>query len=474
MLAALAMVAAFVTFRSVPASALGPGDLTLVSQTPVTARSIDLTFTTPALKAQTKARVVLPAGYDPSSSVRYPMIMMLHGGAGQYTDWATGGEIERLTEGLPVIVLLPDGLKSAWYTDWYNNGLGGPPALETYHIDQLLPWVDAHFPTRGDRSGRAIAGLSSGGFGAMSYATRHPDLFAAAAGFSGALDTNTPYGLSPAVIDGLSAQDGGVPGSLFGQHATEEVRWRGHNPWDLAPNLDGMDVTVRTGDGTEQGVPVDALEVACHDQSVSFHNRMVALGLPHVWEDYGPGRHSYDFWKADLVKTLPTFMAVFDEHRADPAAVSYRGIEPQYDRWGWSVSIDRPALEFSSLDDASADGFSLSGSGTGTVTTPARYVAGAPYQLTLSGASGDVTQTVTADDDGRLTITVPLGTGNLAQQQFTPTGESPLTTLRTTTVSIAAAGTDPVVPEAPTPVILVLGLALVLTVAVSRKRRSAA
>ena len=62
-----------------------------------------------------------------------------------------------------------------------------------------------------------------GGFGAMSYAARHPDLFGAAASFSGAVDTNNPLDI---------AITGDEP---FGPRATQEIRWRGHNPTDLAP-----------------------------------------------------------------------------------------------------------------------------------------------------------------------------------------------------------------------------------------------
>jgi S-formylglutathione hydrolase FrmB len=52
---------------------------------------------------------------------------------------------------------------------------------------ELVPWIDATYRTIAARRGRAIAGVSMGGYGALSYAARHPDTFAAAASFSGAL-----------------------------------------------------------------------------------------------------------------------------------------------------------------------------------------------------------------------------------------------------------------------------------------------
>src|SRR4051812_44005580 len=424
----------------------GPEDLTLVSRADVgDGRSVDLTFTTPALSAPTKVRVVLPVGYDPGAPSRYPMLFLLHGGAGQYTDWYGAGRIADLTRELRVITVLPDGGKSAWFTDWYNNGVRGTPMWETYHVGQLISWIDQHFNTVGTRAGRAIAGLSSGGFGALHYASRHPDMFVAAAGFSAAVDTNTPPVVAGKVIDGLAAQDGGGPGSLFGLRETEEVRWRGHNPWDLASNLRDMSLTVRTGNGMAGGQfggggPSDPvgmfLETSCHDMSVSFHERLDALGISHVWEDYGPGTHNYDYWREDLRKTLPEFMRVFAEHQPDPSPFSYRAAEPTYDVYGWRVSIDRPAMEFSSIDDASSAGFTLSGSGVATVRTAPLYKRGKSYLVTVRGDSISQQIRLVADATGRLTIQVPLGRGNPVQQQFTPTHESPATHVFTSVVGI--------------------------------------
>ncbi len=428
-------------------------DIQLVAENHITERMWDLTFSTPALAQPTTVRVLLPEGFDPSAETRYPMLFLLHGGAANYTSWtAQGGIAHILTEDLPLITVMPDAGRSAWYTDWYNNGLGGQPMWETYHIKQLIPWFDAHFPTIGTRAGRAIAGLSSGGFGAMSYASRHPDLFGAAAAFSGAVDTNTPPVLAGKVIDALALQDRGIPGSLWGLRETEEVRWRGHNPWDLAPNLRGMSVTLRTGNGEAGGEfggggPTDPvgffLERAVYDQSVSFHNRLDALGIDHIWDDYGPGTHNFAYWNRSLEKTLPTFMGSFESQPPAPSPFSYRAIENEYDIYEWHVSLDRPVVEFSYFDDVSSAGFVMSGSGVATVTSAPVYKPGATHVVSMSGDFGNDEQEIVADEEGRLTIDVPLGPANLMQQRFTPSGESPLTTVFTTEVAIEATSAAP-------------------------------
>jgi S-formylglutathione hydrolase FrmB len=463
---------------AVPGPSRAAEPLTLLSQTTVTLPvnnrpAVDYRFQTSALPAPTTVRVMFPRNYDPSGATRYPVLYLLHGGAANYTSWtAQGGIAQVLTDGLDLITVMPDGGASAWYTDWYNNGRGGTPKWETFHIDQLIPWIDANLPTVGTRAGRAIAGLSSGGFGTMSYASRHPDLFVAAAAFSGATDTNTPPVMAGKVIDGLAAQDGGVPGSLFGLRETEEVRWRGHNPWDLAENLRGMDLTLRWGNafpgggGTEP--PWDFggrfLERATYQMNVSFDRHLRELGIDHVAENYGPGSHNFYYWNRDLERTLPSFMAAFAEHRPDPSPFSYRSIEPSYSVYGWTVAMARPVVEFSSLQDVTATGFTVTGSGAAGVTTPPAYGAGRRYAVCIASGTGQTTEELTADGTGRLHIDVPLGPANPAQQYFVlnpnpatvldPMGSvvyagaiSPATTVYSTAVTITAINDTP--PAAP-------------------------
>jgi S-formylglutathione hydrolase FrmB len=391
---------------------------------PVPARVEDTTFSTPLLPRPTTVRVLLPESYDPSGATRYPVLYLLHGGAGGFRDWTaggpSGGDVRAATAGLDLIVVMPDGGRGGWYTDWFAPGLLGQPWWETWHIDHLIPWVDANYPTVADRSGRAIAGLSMGGFGAMSYAARHPDLFVAASSYSGAVNTNNPPFLASHVIDLISGLDGGLPGSLFGLRELEEVRWRGHNPWDLAENLRPLDLAVRTGNGSPGGAyggsSHDLLEIAVHPMGVDLHQQLASLGIAHVWDDYGPGAHSWPYWNRDLRLDLPRFMAAFARHDPPPASVTYTSIEAGYEVFDWRVRVQRPVVEFSTLRDAGAGGFTLTGSGAFVVVTPAGYEPGAGYLVSVGPRSG----CRFADAEGRLTIDVGLGRGNLVKQALVP------------------------------------------------------
>jgi pimeloyl-ACP methyl ester carboxylesterase len=263
------------------------------------------------------------------------------------------------------------------------------------------------------RRGRAIAGLSMGGFGTFSYASRHPDLYTAAASFSGAVDPP----LVPGLIDGIAALDGGAPGSLWGRFETEEVRWRAHNPLDLAENLRGLALWLRTGNGQPGGPfpggpTTDAIEAGVAAMAQRVHQRLRRLRVAHVYDDYGPGQHLWPYWNRGLRETLPGIMARFRSPPKPPARVTFTAAEPRYSVYGWSVRVARPAMEFSRLANASRAGFSLSGSGKARVTTAPLFEPRRVYTTVVRGAR----RSLRADRRGRLHVDVPLGAGNRRQQ----------------------------------------------------------
>ena len=398
------------------ASARGPR---LLNDERLSPRLHELTLSTSALAKPTKVRILLPAGYAAQREHSYPVLYLLHGASGDQTSWTSAGqgEAEQLTAKLPLIVVMPDGGRGGFYTNWFNNGAGGKPRWEDWHVKQLIPWVDRHYRTLDVRRERAIAGLSMGGFGSFTYASRHPDLFTAALSLSGAVDPTTPPGIAPPVIDAISASDGGPPGSLWGPFATQEVRWRAHDPYDLAENLRGLALWLRTGNG-QPGGPfgggpnVDPTEAGVYAMATNVHNRLDDLGIPHVFDSYGAGHHIWPYWNRGLAETLPAIMRRFHRGSRPPARVTFRAAEPSFAVYGWSVRVQRPAMEFSQLVGAGRRGFTLTGSGSATVTTPSVYRRGRAYTVTVRGK----TRSVRANPGGRLRITVPLGPGNPMQQ----------------------------------------------------------
>jgi S-formylglutathione hydrolase FrmB len=311
-LVAAITAAAIAAAMAAPARA-ADHDITVLSSQQVDSRLVELQLSTPALTKPTGVRILLPEGYDANPSERYPVLYLLHGAFGNDRDWTTVGDAEAITAGAPLIVVMPDGGNGGWYTNWFNRGAGGPPEWETYHVGELIPWVDDHYRTIAERDGRAIAGLSMGGFGAMSYAARDPEMFDWAGSFSGAVDIIHNVFVA-GVIDLEALADGGLPDDQFGDRLLNQPIWQAHDPWTQAPNLRGMTLEIDTGNG--QPGPYDGsrnyydpIEQQVHGMSVSLHQRLLALGIPHIWDDYGPGTHSWPYWQRDLRQALPSMLA---------------------------------------------------------------------------------------------------------------------------------------------------------------------
>lgn len=400
-------------------------------RTRLSPRLIEVTFHSDDLAGDTKVRILLPTGYSSGNS-HYPVLYLLNGGGGSYLDWTTKGDAEKLTTATPAIVVMPDGGQGGNYTDWFgNDGRGVKPRWESFHIGRLLPWVDGHFRTIAERSQRAVAGLSMGGNGALHYAGRHPDLFVAAASFSGANDVFHP--LIYPITETTEIANGAAPGAVFGPRATEEVRWHASNPVDLARNLKGTWLSLAFGNGQaggpDGGQNPDPIEQAVYDCNVTLHDALLAAGVPHRYNSYGAGGHNWYYWQRDLKQALPGILKVFGEHRATPKTFTYTSIDPSYSVWGWTVQVTRPAPETSEMVEASGSGFSLRGSGTVRVTTAGLFTPGSTHTVSLRDVGGSRTMKVRAGPDGRLRVPVDLGTGN-ASQQYSPQAQLTGTVVR--------------------------------------------
>jgi hypothetical protein len=205
---------------------------------------------------------------------------------------------------------------------------------------------------------------------------------------------------------------------LWGPHDTQEIRWRGHNPWDLARNLRGLELTIRTGNG-QPGGPYgggDPIEAGVHAMSVSMHQKLERFGIPHVWDDYGPGGHAWPYWKRDLRETLPDLLATFRHPPSRPTHFSFTAAEPTYEDYGWRVAVHRKAMEWSHLHVSGRRGFRLSGSGVGLVRTAAIFRPGSRHLLATRCPSGRTHAVKRAGAKGSLRMRLPLGPANPDQE----------------------------------------------------------
>jgi S-formylglutathione hydrolase FrmB len=401
-------------------------DARVTGQRKIGDRGLELTIATSAFSGPVPVRVFLPVGYAAQPGRRWPAVYYTAGTNHTERSFDEVYDGEKLTRDFAAIFVAPRGDAGYW-SDWFNAGSGGPPRYETFVIDELLPLVDRLFRTVPAREGRAIMGESMGGYGALMFAARHPDEFIAASSLSGAVDTNRP-GISAAVSVSPLLQ-GEEPDSVYGPRAEQEVRWRGHNPWDLAENLRAVDVQIRTANGqgldlingeTPADAPSCALEVGVHDASVSLHNRLDELGIMHTWRDYGTGCHTVVNFQRQIKDSLARFQQIL-LRQATPISFTHLAVEPQFDAWGWQVEADPArALEFLRMEKATARGVTLTGSGTTRVTTPALFAGNSAIDV-IAGMTRTRAQ---PDAAGRLTFLVDLGSAN-EQQQYALGSQNP-------------------------------------------------
>ena len=272
-----------VSFRSVhvllvAASVCGAAVLLSAQENPAapattprpTARTVRIT--SPSLGNSDYAfAVLLPTGYD-TSTRRYPVLFLLHGGGQTHTAFPSRAWFTREAASREMIVILPNGGRS-----FFANAAGISVArYEDLIAKDLVEYVDSHYRTLGTRESRAIAGISMGGFGSALIALRHPDLFGTAGPLS------APF---------ASARSGGDGSSrvIFGAPDSEESRAR--DPLTLVTQL----------------VPANApyFYVACGlDDSLlgasrEFDRLLSARNLPHRYVEV-PGGHTWAVWDEQL------------------------------------------------------------------------------------------------------------------------------------------------------------------------------
>jgi enterochelin esterase family protein len=130
--------------------------------------------------------VYLPPGYH-AATRRYPLVLILAGQFGNSAGWlgfrAFDENIFQLADRLmaqgamsPAVLAFPDCFTRYGGGQYLDSAGTGP--YQSHLADELLPLLDAHFRLRGDAAGRAVAGKSSGGFGALRLAMARPGLFA--------------------------------------------------------------------------------------------------------------------------------------------------------------------------------------------------------------------------------------------------------------------------------------------------------
>jgi S-formylglutathione hydrolase FrmB len=292
---------------------------------------IDGTFHSDALGVDKHWVAWLPPGYDApeNQTRRYPVVYWLHGLSGN--EWnAVNWHIDQAAADakLDAILFFLDG-DDSFYANWvrpagYDECLKHPRPFgaekdmthycvksgryEDYVAKDAVAFADGKFRTIADRTGRAIAGISMGGLGALELAFRNKSLYAAVASHSG-VDSLLykgphPYDASKATfftaadigqfgsaIPGINAWVTGIYGDFAGFQA--------HDPATLAAKLNPGELAIYLDCGTDDDLGLDA-------NAAYLHDVLTARKIAHTYFE-GPGGHNQVFWQGRFPESLKFF-----------------------------------------------------------------------------------------------------------------------------------------------------------------------
>ncbi|MGW1813915.1 alpha/beta hydrolase [Streptomyces sp. NPDC002125] len=293
-----------------------------------------ITVTTPEVAGPHRIRIFLPSGYADDPDRRWPVTYFLHGGGGNVNDAAAAPALHSDE----MITVVPDGGLKSWYADWHmQNTAMGAANWETFHLEQVIPYIDANLRTLPDRGHRAVTGLSMGGSGALHYAQARADLFGHTASLSGGIDFSmatiratvlaTELNLPGAWCAISTPSSQGCP--TYGPYVDSDAifgspypvlgadhRWNAYDPAapDNLAKLKNTKTTLYTGN---QGLIDARTAIAAH----AVKNRLDQLAIPSRLVDYGngaslspqcDGNHNYGCWAAAFADYIPRLEAAFE------------------------------------------------------------------------------------------------------------------------------------------------------------------
>jgi S-formylglutathione hydrolase FrmB len=223
---------------------------------------------------------LLPPSYDAKPGKRFPVLYFLHGLGGDQSFLTSSGASNLIEDAwedkkLGEFVIITPQAESSFYI----NSRDGHILYEDFFVKEFIPRMERHFRLINDRSGRAIGGVSMGGYGALRFAFKYPRMFISVAAHIPALMEQLPHGSSDA---GLSL----FLGNAFGSPVNESF-WRENSPFVFArtANLQGLKIYFDCGDHDNYGFDAGTRQL---------DRLLTARHVEHEAHIY-PGGHNWEF-----------------------------------------------------------------------------------------------------------------------------------------------------------------------------------
>ncbi|MDQ1707168.1 MAG: hypothetical protein QOJ88_379 [Pyrinomonadaceae bacterium] len=234
--------------------------------------------------------VLLPVDYEQPSArtKRYPVLYLLHGLSGHYTNWLEKTRLAEYARSYDLIIVMPEG-NNSWYTD---SATVARDKYESYLLDEVFPDVERRYRTNATRDGRAIAGLSMGGYGALKFGVKHPELFSFAGSMSGAL------GAASTTATELKGLD-----SIW--RSLAEVFGPENSPTRAANDVNKLFRELPAASST--ALPFVYLDCGTEDPLLSGSRNLAAVlvekKIAHEYREL-PGTHTWSYWDAQVQEVL--------------------------------------------------------------------------------------------------------------------------------------------------------------------------
>ena len=210
-----------------------------------------------------------------NSQERYPVVYLLNGYDGNYAQWTkTAPQLAKTADDLKMIFVYPDGGKSSWY---FDSPTDSSMQYESYIIKELVPYVDANFPTKANPKSRAITGLSMGGHGGLYLAIRHSDVFGAAGSTSGGFDFR-PF-----------PKSWNLP-NILGEYETNQARWYDYTVMRQVELLTNKQLAIIFDCG------VDDIFITVNR---ALHEKLLQLKIDHDYIERSGG-HNHSYWRSSI------------------------------------------------------------------------------------------------------------------------------------------------------------------------------
>ena len=250
---------------------------------PASAARIDtLVLSSRHLAVPDTVLVVTPNRVKPSGA---PSVYLLNGYGGDHRSWLNlRKNLPDLADRYGMVLVTPHG-QNSWYWD---SPVEPGMQMESFITTDLVPYIDAHYPTDARPEMRAITGLSMGGHGALWLALRHPDIWVNAGSTSGGVDIR-PFPEKWKMKQWL------------GPEATNREAWNNHTVINLVPGLKAGQNNIIFDCGSEDFFA---------DVNRNLHRALLDAGIPH---DYisRPGTHNARYWRNSILYQLVFFDQMF-------------------------------------------------------------------------------------------------------------------------------------------------------------------